>query len=167
MTNVVRLPTKPWRVIVTVILVPARNTRSNPRARVRFFLRTAGDHEPRGHAPLQRTRIFALRGARMDSSVTRAPAGVRCPRMRTTGNGFMARSELAESCRTWPIVGTGVAAGTGMSKVGAGVGSGVVTGAGVALGVAAGVTTGVGVGGGGLATRAVGELMRKRVVKVS
>ena len=92
-------------------------------------------------SPLQRTVIFAVRGARTVKSEMLAPFEVSLPRMRTTGNGLMIRRWREVSCRTSPLVGTGVA---GMSNVGSGVGVGV--GAGVGTGVGATVGTGVGAG---------------------
>src|SRR4051794_15749074 len=95
--------------------------------------------------PLQRTTIVALRGARTEKSEILAPLEVSVPRMRTTGNGRMTRRWREVSCRTSPLVGTGVA---GTSKVGGGAGVGVGVGVGIGVGVAVGATVGTGVGAG-------------------
>src|SRR4051794_29283943 len=125
----------------TMSTVPDRSGRSKARTRVRLLLRTLGDQDLCGHLPEQRTVTFAAFGARTVRSVTRAPVVVSWPRMRTVGNGRMTL-RVADSCRTWPVVGTGVGDGAATSKVGAGVGTG------VGATVATGVGTGVGVGAG-------------------
>ena len=104
---------------------------------------------------------MALRGARTEKREIFAPRLVSVPRMRTTGNGRITRRWREVSCRTSPLVGTGVA---GTSNVGAGVGVGVGVAVGIAVGtgVGRGVGTGVGAGVGVAAGATVEDVVVNR-----
>ena len=136
----------------TVITTPARRLRSKRPIRVSVLLRSVCVRDQRlaGQLrPLQRTEILAVRGARTVKREIFAPLDVSVPRMRTTGNGRITRRLREVSCRTSPLVGTGVAGTSNVgSGVGVGVGVGATVGAGVGVAVGRGVGTGVGVGAG-------------------
>src|SRR5262249_53746287 len=130
----------PWRGTETVLTPPARRERSNAGRRGRLFLRPAGDPRLVGPRPGQRKVSLAAFGALTDSKVRGARSVVNPPRIRTVGNGRMIL-RVAVSCRTWPVVGTGVGTGVATSKTGGGVGTGVGTGVGVGVGVGVGGAT--------------------------